>query len=232
MLSGLKTWFIKLSLVSKVAAALVALTVVGGGAAPLAGCGSPAKYADSTKVDSVPYKTTLLKDGSQQQGQTMIKVAGVDGSQTVTHRYFYKCNVAVTKQPVTQVMLVGNQHNVTETQPVPFGQQQVVDNALFRGVTKSKSAGVEGVKTLTYQVSQNEGQPEVKQLTKEEVTTPPVDEIIGYGPECSPHYSSCVPNVSYDINCADIGYKTVRVIDSDVYHLDGDHDGYGCNGYY
>lgn len=231
MLSALTSWFIKLSLVGKVATGVVALAAVGVGAAPLAGCSSPAIYADNTKVASVPYSTTLLKDGSQQQGQTKVKVAGIDGSETATHRYFYRCNVAVTKQPITQVMLVGNKHEVAETQPVPFGQQQVLDNKLFKGETKSKSAGVEGVKTLTYQVSQDEGQPEVKQLIREEITTPPVDEIIGYGPACDPNYTPCVPNVSYNLNCPDIGFS-VRVIGYDRQGFDGnDNDGYGCESY-
>lgn len=239
MLSVLKTWFIKLSLVSKVAAAAVALVVVGGGAAPLAGCGSPAKYADSTKVDSLPYETTSLKDGSQQQGQSKVKVAGIDGEETVTHRYFYKCNPTITKQPVTRVMLVGTQHNVIETQPIPFGQQRVVDNSLARGVTKTKSAGSDGIKTLTYEVAQDEGQPETKKLIKEEITTAPTDEIIGYGPNCDPNYTgACVPNVyPSDVDCAGGSGNgpyyvagPVYVVGIDRYGLDRDGSGVGCEG--
>jgi len=48
---------------------------------------------------------------------------------------------------------------------------------------------------------------------------------------CSPHYTPCVPNVSYDLNCADIGHR-VYVKDVDVYHLDADGDGVGCESYY
>lgn len=44
---------------------------------------------------------------------------------------------------------------------------------------------------------------------------------------CHPSYSPCVPDVPYDIDCADIGF-TVRVVGSDEYRLDGDGDGYGC----
>lgn len=47
---------------------------------------------------------------------------------------------------------------------------------------------------------------------------------------CNPNYSGCVPNVSYDLNCPDIGHQ-VRVIGTDVYHLDADHDGTGCDSY-
>jgi hypothetical protein len=46
-------------------------------------------------------------------------------------------------------------------------------------------------------------------------------------PSCSPSYSPCVPNVPGDLDCADIGF-TVSVIGPDVYRLDGDGDGIGC----
>ena len=46
-------------------------------------------------------------------------------------------------------------------------------------------------------------------------------------PSCSPSYSPCVPNVPYDLDCADIGF-TVTVIGPDVYRLDGDGDSVGC----
>ncbi len=47
--------------------------------------------------------------------------------------------------------------------------------------------------------------------------------------DCSPHYTgACVPNVTYDLNCADIGHQTVEIVDSDPYGFDGDGDGVGC----
>lgn len=47
---------------------------------------------------------------------------------------------------------------------------------------------------------------------------------------CNPNYSPCVPNVSYDLDCPDIGFP-VRVIGSDVYRFDADGDGIGCESY-
>jgi endonuclease YncB( thermonuclease family) len=44
---------------------------------------------------------------------------------------------------------------------------------------------------------------------------------------CHPSYTPCVPDVSHDLDCADIGF-TVRVVGPDEYRLDGDGDGYGC----
>ena len=66
----------------------------------------------------------------------------------------------------------------------------------------------------------------------------PKDEVFPFTPpkdipkknNCDPNYSGCVPNVSYDLDCADIGY-TVRVLGYDKHRLDGDYDGYGCESY-
>lgn len=47
---------------------------------------------------------------------------------------------------------------------------------------------------------------------------------------CSPDYNPCVTNESYDLSCDDVGQE-VEVIGTDVYGLDGDSDGWGCEGY-
>lgn len=47
---------------------------------------------------------------------------------------------------------------------------------------------------------------------------------------CDPNYTPCIPNVSYDLDCADVG-KQVRVIGTDTHRLDREGDGYGCESY-
>lgn len=47
---------------------------------------------------------------------------------------------------------------------------------------------------------------------------------------CDPNYTPCVPLVSYDLNCPDIGFR-VTVIGSDPHRFDRDNDGYGCESY-
>ncbi len=49
-------------------------------------------------------------------------------------------------------------------------------------------------------------------------------------PDCDSNYSPCVPNVSYDLDCGDIGF-TVTVIGTDRHRFDRDGDGYGCESY-
>jgi beta-lactam-binding protein with PASTA domain len=50
-------------------------------------------------------------------------------------------------------------------------------------------------------------------------------------PHCDPNYAGyCVPNVPYDLNCADIGH-IVRVVGIDRFGFDGDGNGLGCEAY-
>jgi hypothetical protein len=54
---------------------------------------------------------------------------------------------------------------------------------------------------------------------------------LGGSGQCNDNYTgTCVPNVSYDIDCKDIRHK-VRVVGKDVYHFDADHNGVGCESY-
>jgi endonuclease YncB( thermonuclease family) len=50
------------------------------------------------------------------------------------------------------------------------------------------------------------------------------------GRGCNPNYTPCIPNSARDLNCTDIR-KEVHVIGRDVYDLDSDGDGYGCESY-
>ena len=46
-------------------------------------------------------------------------------------------------------------------------------------------------------------------------------------PSCNPNYTPCVPNISEELSCSDIGFA-VRVTGSDPFRLDPDGDGMGC----
>ena len=49
--------------------------------------------------------------------------------------------------------------------------------------------------------------------------------------DCDPNYSgACVPIVSFDLDCADIG-ESVTVVGSDIHRFDADGDGAGCESY-
>lgn len=46
-------------------------------------------------------------------------------------------------------------------------------------------------------------------------------------PQCNPNYTGCVPNSMSDINCSQVA-GPVYVVGFDVYRLDGNRDGIGC----
>jgi hypothetical protein len=47
---------------------------------------------------------------------------------------------------------------------------------------------------------------------------------------CNPNYSPCVANVKHDLDCSDIRFQ-VTVKGNDIYRLDSDDDGIGCESY-
>lgn len=139
---------------------------------------------------------------------------------------------------------------VTETEEIPFDKKTEEDSNLTKDTRKIKTAGVPGIKTLYYSVTYTDGVETKRVFTKEEITTRPIDEITAIGtyveyvaPEpqpttqssnCDPNYSGCVP-IASDVDCAGGGgngpaYASgpVQVIGSDIYGLDRDGDGWGC----
>ncbi len=137
---------------------------------------------------------------------------------------------------------------VTETQEIPFTESTVNDATLLVGTTQIKTAGQNGVKTLTFEVTVVDGQVVEKKLISEEVTTEPVTQIVAVGTkpaapapppapaaQCHPSYTgACVPFAS-DVDCAGgsgNGPAYVRgpvyVVGPDVYDLDRDGDGVAC----
>lgn len=131
--------------------------------------------------------------------------------------------------------------SITTTESIPFGTERHESGQLNHGVTQTTQEGKNGQKTLRYDVTYTNGAETSRKLVEETITIAPVAQIISTGTyvapppapvaapasDCDPNYSPCIPNVSYDLNCADIG-MTVRVIGSDRHRLDRDKDGYGC----
>lgn len=123
----------------------------------------------------------------------------------------------------------------TETQPIAFEKQTIEDNSIKKGIETVKVTGVDGVKTITHTITLSNGTESGRKST-ETVTTDPVTEIIAVGTyvepasSCDANYSGCVPIVSYDLDCKDIGYS-VTVLAYDKHRFDADNDGYGCESY-
>ncbi|WP_245724539.1 G5 domain-containing protein [Micromonospora citrea] len=129
---------------------------------------------------------------------------------------------------------------VTETQRIAYRTRTVSDSSLPKGTKKVTTRGVAGVKTLTYQVTVTDGVQTAKKLIRSEVTRAPVTQVVRVGTgetrRCDPNYSgACVP-VASDVDCAGGSGNgpayvegPVRVVGRDIYDLDRNGDGIGCD---
>ncbi|MET8308324.1 G5 domain-containing protein [Micromonospora sp. NPDC005173] len=141
---------------------------------------------------------------------------------------------SVAPSPVVRVT------TVTERAVVRHGVRTVKDSSLAEGKRVVRTNGVDGVKTLTYQVTTTDGVQTSKKLVKSVVTKQPVTEVVAVGTKkpqanCDPNYSPCVP-IASDVDCLPGSGNgpayvrgTVKVIGTDIYDLDRDNDGYGCD---
>lgn len=130
---------------------------------------------------------------------------------------------------------------VVETQPIPYQTRTVQDASLAKGTTKVRTPGVPGIKTLTYQVTYADGVETAKKLISEKVTKQPVTKVVAVGTKppptqkCDPNYTgACVP-IASDVDCLGGGGNgpafvrgPVYVVGTDIYDLDSDNDGVGC----
>lgn len=144
----------------------------------------------------------------------------------------------VAPKPVAQKPI--GTKTVTETKPIRFATRTVKDDTLAQGFTKTRSKGVDGVRTLTYKVMVQGGKEIGRKLIMSVVTRKPVTKVVAVGTKsirrCDPNYrGACVP-IASDVDCT--GGKgngpayvrgPVRVVGTDIYDLDRDGDGIGCN---
>jgi hypothetical protein len=132
---------------------------------------------------------------------------------------------------------------VVELRTIPFKKRTVTDDSLPKGEKKIRATGVNGTRRLTYRVTIVNGVQTAKHLLKQEVAKEPRTQITAVGtkvdePEqpsgCDPNYSGCVP-IASDVDCSggsgngpEYVAGPIKVIGSDIYRLDSDHDGIAC----
>ena len=76
---------------------------------------------------------------------------------------------------------------ITEMSPIPFASTTQDDATLAKGQTKTITAGVDGEKTTTYEVTYDANGAEIsRKVVKEETTKQPVDEVIANGTYVAP----------------------------------------------
>ncbi len=134
---------------------------------------------------------------------------------------------------------------VEETESIPFSKQTREDNTINLGEEKVTTVGVDGIKTKTYKVTYLGETETGRELIREVVTKEPIGEVTSIGTyvaparvqsqSCDSNYSgACVP-IASDVDCAGgsgngPAYVSgpVNVIGSDIYDLDRDGNGVGC----
>lgn len=70
---------------------------------------------------------------------------------------------------------------VTTTEPVAYTSSTVNDPNLAQGTTQTQTAGVNGVRTLTYEVTLTDGVETARKEISNAVTTQPLNEVIAHG---------------------------------------------------
>lgn len=147
--------------------------------------------------------------------------------------------VEVKKEPVITTKVE------TETQPIEFSKKTIEDGSAVKGTTTIRTAGVAGIKTITYTITLTDG-VETDRKTSEAITTAPIEEVTAIGTyvaptlvpkvssTCDPNYSGCVP-IASDVDCAGgsgngpaYAYGPINVIGVDIYDLDRDGNGLAC----
>jgi hypothetical protein len=131
---------------------------------------------------------------------------------------------------------------VVEFRTIPFKKKTVTDDSLAKGEKTIRTAGVNGTRRLTYRVTAVNGVQTAKHLLSQAVAKQPRTQITVVGTKvdepqssgCDPNYSGCVP-IASDVDCSggsgngpEYVDGPVDVIGSDIYRLDADHDGVGC----
>jgi hypothetical protein len=137
------------------------------------------------------------------------------------------------------------QRTVRKQVRIPFSSQSRSTDALNKGVAKVSQAGRPGLRVTTFRVTFKNGVQTARKLLKTVVVRKPVPRITLHGTRvdppkptrsCDSNYAGgCVP-IASDVDCGGgsgngpaYQYGSVQVVGSDVYDLDADGDGYGCD---
>ena len=132
---------------------------------------------------------------------------------------------------------------ITKRTAVAYPTRTVPDDSLPAGETRLRTPGATGLRTRTYEITLTAGQETDRRLIRSVLTRPPVTKVVASGTRppaptatdnCDPNYTPCVP-LADDVDCTGRhgdgpAYVTgpVQVIGDDIYHLDHNGDGTGC----
>jgi resuscitation-promoting factor RpfB len=129
---------------------------------------------------------------------------------------------------------------IKKTKSMRYRTREVDDDSLAEGKTNVRVKGVNGVQTITYEITLTDGKETARKQVSSVVTKKPVTKVIAIGTKqadngCDPNYTPCVP-IASDVDCAGGSGNgpayvegPIHVIGSDPYDLDRDGDGVACD---
>ena len=147
---------------------------------------------------------------------------------------------SASSAPAVENTPVVEKRTVRVTKSIPYGTRTVKDPSRAAGTKSVRVTGVAGARTLTYQVTLTDGVETGRKLVRSAVTRRPITKVIVLGTKpastCDPNYSGqCVP-IASDVDCGGGSgngpayvYGAVKVVGDDIYDLDRDGDGIGCD---
>lgn len=214
------------------------------------GCDNDPTVKEEVRSDAYPFATRTSDDCNLAVGQTKTIQQGKNGTREIRELVTYEdgketkrewLSEIVTFTPVNEILQIGglSVQKLTENQTIPFGTINRDDASVACGQTKTIQEGKNGTQTVTYEITFKCGKQdgEKKAVATPAIITPPTDKIIGVGPQCpdcDPNYTPCVP-IDSDVDCAggsgngpSYVVGPVTVIGRDIYGLDRDSNGVGC----
>ncbi|GAA1689891.1 hypothetical protein GCM10009745_38940 [Kribbella yunnanensis] len=168
--------------------------------------------------------------------------AAVAGGRVITRTATVPTSQPPTSKAPKSVVPEKTTKTVVEYRVIPFKTKTVTDGELPKGERAVRTVGVNGSRKLTYEVTYVGGKSTAKKLIRQEVAKQPRSQVTVVGTKveedvesgCDPNYSGCVP-VASDVDCSGRSGNGPEYVDgpvtvtgSDIYRLDSDHDGIGC----
>lgn len=148
-----------------------------------------------SKTEVVPYERTRQENPDLDKGEENVIQTGVDGVRTITEEVTYTDGVetdrevisdVVDPEPITEITEYGTKpiittETITELLSVPY--DKVIEEDPTKPITFSAitTEGVEGVETVTYEVTYTDGVETDRVEVSRVITTEPVTEVTTVG---------------------------------------------------
>lgn len=143
----------------------------------------------------LPYKTVRQANAQLEVGVEKILQQGIDGILTTTYHVTYTDGVETSREEFSSMITTESTDMIieygtkvvevkteTRTESVPYTTERVPSEAILEGEPDQViQAGVNGVRTITYEVTYHNGVEASRRETGRAITTQPVTEIIHYG---------------------------------------------------